>query len=299
MTTRGVTTRRHLLRWSAVAGLGGATAALGACTAGSRGTSGTDETASTPAASTDRTGLTVPVGDGFLQPTSSSTGAKPLGAKHLGSGTDTHWRIELPTITPPKALVIMLHGAGHTADRAFAEMGLSPHVEELGIAIAAVDGGATWWHWRDGLDGLAIVTQDLVPAALAASGLPATTRIGLTGYSMGGYGALLVASELGRSRVRGVIAHAPALFLNQRESPHAFDSQAQFDEFSVWDRIDRLQDTPMWIDCGTEDPFIDNDRRFAAKVPQARTTFGPGDHDTKVWAPHLSDQLRWLLEQPA
>ncbi len=289
MTGHGHTARRDLL----VGGLGAAVTTLTtlAGCAGNGANSDGSATMPRPAGT--------PGSSGFLEPGSSPASAKPLHATHLGAGVDTRWRLELPTLSPPKALVVMLHGAGHTADRAFATMGLSPHVEELGIAIAAVDGGATWWHWRDGLDGLAMVTQDLVPAALAASGLPATTRIGLTGYSMGGYGALLVASELGRSRVRGVIAHAPALFLNQRESPHAFDSQAQFDEFSVWDRVDRLAEIPIWIDCGMQDPFIDNDRRFAAMIPKARTTFGPGEHDTAVWAPHLGDQLRWLLDQPA
>lgn len=237
-------------------------------------------------------------GSGFLEPASTSAKARPLGSTHLGRGMDTHWRLELPPGTP-KALVVMLHGAGHTADRAFVEMGLSPHVERLGIAIAAVDGGRTWWHRRGGLDGLAMVTDDLLPAALAASGLSAQSRVGLTGYSMGGYGALLAASALGRERVRGVIAHAPALFANAREASHAFDSQAEFDEFSVWTRVDRLKDVPTWIDCGTEDPFIDNDRRFAALLPGARTTFEKGDHDTSVWRPHLGAQLEWLLAQPA
>ena len=298
VTSPAETTRRELLRGVGALGVVGATGALGACTQSA------DETGSvvTPSADspTGRTGTTVRVDSaGFLQPSSSSAAAKPLHSRHLGANSDTKWRLELPTATPPKALVLMLHGAGHTADQAFEEMGLSEHVDALGLAIAAIDGGSTWWHWRDGLDGLAMVTKDLVPAALDAARLPDTTRVGLTGYSMGGYGALLVASELGAERVSGVIAHAPALFLDARESPHAFDSQQQFDEFSVWDRVEQLTDIPLWIDCGTADPFIDNDRRFAAMLPHARTSFDPGDHDTSVWRPHLRAQLEWLLTQPA
>lgn len=287
----GAPSRRQLV-------LGGAAlAGLGACSPSSNTSS--SSTGSTAGTSTPAGNEGGSIEGTFLTPTSMSAQAKPLKSTHLGGGRDTKWRIELPSAATPKSLVIMLHGAGHTADRAFEEMDLSPHVEKLGIAIAAVDGGSTWWHWRDGVDGLSMVTKDLVPAALAAAKLPDSTRIGLTGYSMGGYGALLVASELGQQRVRGIIAHAPALFLNARESPHAFDGQSEFDEFSVWDRVDRLKDIPMWIDCGTEDPFIDNDRRFAAMVPKAKTTFEAGDHDTSVWRPHLAAQFEWLLAQPA
>ena len=64
--------------------------------------------------------------------------------------------------------------------------------------MATVDGGNFCWHARRcGIDPANIIVQELL-ALLARKGLD-TERIALMGWSMGGYGALLLASRLGGS----------------------------------------------------------------------------------------------------
>lgn len=58
----------------------------------------------------------------------------------------------------------------------------------------------------------AMVREGLIPMALARCDLPASTRVGLLGWSMGGFGALLLAGDLGAARVNGVVAASAALW---------------------------------------------------------------------------------------
>ena len=80
-----------------------------------------------------------------------------------------------------------------------------------------------------------MIIQDLLPL-LAAKGL-ATDRIALIGWSMGGYGALLLASRLGPSRVAGVAAASAALWQSPGDSaPGAFDDSLDFARNDVFAR---------------------------------------------------------------
>lgn len=225
---------------------------------------------------------------------------RSLPTTNLPSG-QAEWALAVPTTGSAAGLVIVLHGAGHTGPRAFSELALATHVDATGLALAAPSGGNTWWHPTDSDgDGLALVIDDLIPAALAATGLPDTTRVGLLGYSMGGYGALLVGAELGPQRVRAIVAQAPALFTDPRQAGHAFDSADAFNQWSITGtRIDTLRQIPVWIDCGEEDSFIEVSRQLAQALPQAKATFRPGAHDTAVWRPLVGDELAWIADQPA
>lgn len=243
-----------------------------------------------------------PTGSPSSAPTASGAPVvvRTLPTTHLPSG-QTDWALALPTTGPPTGLVVVLHGAGHTGPRAFDELGLAAHVDATGLALAAPSGENTWWHprGRDG-DGLALVVDDLIPAALAAAALPDHTKVGLLGYSMGGYGALLVGSELGPQRVRAIVAQAPALFTDPRQAGHAFDSAEDFGQWAITGaRIATLREIPVWIDCGEQDTFIEVSRQLAQSLPQAKATFRPGDHDTAVWRPLVGEELAWIAAQPA
>src|SRR6202035_3611371 len=62
------------------------------------------------------------------------------------------------------------------------------------IAVVCADGGDTYWHEHaDGDDPAGMIVHEVLPR-LAAAGLD-TSRVGLTGTSMGGYGALLLAEQ--------------------------------------------------------------------------------------------------------
>ena len=141
-------------------------------------------------------------------------------------------------IGSPRGLVVALHGFGGSADDAF-NLGFADAVETSRMALVSVDGGDTYWHARrDGSDTGAMVREELVPMALSAAGLSPTSPVTFLGWSMGGFGALLLASDLGRSRVSGVVAASAALWLKGSQTPaRAYDGRADFDRHSIFNRL--------------------------------------------------------------
>jgi hypothetical protein len=106
-------------------------------------------------------------------------------------GVATNWAIARPPgQTKPLRPVIALHGKGSSAATVM-EGGV-----EQGLAQA---GGGSYWHKRaSGEDCSAMVLNELVPM-LGGQGLD-TSRVGFLGWSMGGYGALLLGGRLGAGR---------------------------------------------------------------------------------------------------
>lgn len=204
------------------------------------------------------------------------------------------WRMAVPRSGRPRGLVVALHGFGGSADDAF-HLGFADAVETSRMALVSVDGGDTYWHTRrDGSDTGAMVRDELVPAALAGAGLPAATPITLLGWSMGGFGALLLASDLGRSRVSGVVAASAALWLKGSQTPaRAYDGRADFDRHSIFGRVPLLKDIPVRLDCGTSDPFIEANRALARQLPGVEAHFTAGGHDDDFWHGNVPAEMAW------
>jgi pimeloyl-ACP methyl ester carboxylesterase len=121
-----------------------------------------------------------------------------------------------------------------------------------------------------------------------------TNRFAVFGWSMGGYGALLLAETLGRSRVAFAAADAPALWLHPGDSAAgAFDDADDFRRNDVFAGRARLAGIPVRIVCGRSDPFLVATRTFVAGVPDlVGADYPSGGHDDKVWAATAVDQLR-------
>lgn len=211
------------------------------------------------------------------------------------------WRLARPahrsTAATLQPLVVALHGYGGDADFPFNDVHIERFVAPSGLAVASVDGGDFYWHARkSGIDTGRMVVQDLLPL-LAGKGL-ATDRIGLIGWSMGGYGALLLASTLGPSRVAGVVAASPALWQSPGDSaPGAFDDREDFARNDVFAARGKLSDIPVRLDCGRDDPFIVATRAFAGGLPSAVATFDDGAHTSEYWTTHAGAQMSWLAER--
>jgi S-formylglutathione hydrolase FrmB len=111
-----------------------------------------------------------------------------------------------------------------------------------------------------------------------------TTRRALLGWSMGGYGALLVA-ERASDRFFAVAAASPALWTSPGQTaPGAFDSPADFYRFDVFTGEQHLADLRVRVDCGTSDHFYPAARRFVAGLPPGHQgSFGPGFHEASYW----------------
>lgn len=201
----------------------------------------------------------------------------------------------VPGSGPARGLVVALHGFGSSADMAF-DLGLPDLLDQTRTALVAVDGGNGYWHPReDGTDSGAMVRDELVPLALEQAGLPGSTPVTLMGWSMGGFGALLIASDLGPRRVRNVVAVSAALWLKGSQTPAAaYDGKADFDQHTIFRRTTSLDAIPVRIDCGLSDPFLAANRQLAEQLPTAAHHFTTGGHDSAYWSSRAADQLRWV-----
>lgn len=163
------------------------------------------------------------------------------------------------------------------------------------FALASVDGGNSYWHARDsGEDAGAMVHDELLPL-LARHGLR-TDRVGLMGWSMGGFGALSLAGRWGADRVAAVVAESPALFRSYQDAtPGAYDDPADYASVTVFGRQDELAGIPLRIDCGTADPFLDATRAYVESFPtRPAGVFSEGGHDVGYWRSMAPAQLRFL-----
>ncbi|MEB3979749.1 alpha/beta hydrolase-fold protein [Mycobacterium sp. 663a-19] len=215
-------------------------------------------------------------------------------------GIPTNWAIARPP-GQTKALrpVIALHGKGSDASSVMAggvEQGLAQAVN-AGLppfAVVAVDGGGGYWHKRaSGEDSGAMVLDELVP--MLDSQRLDTSRVAFLGWSMGGYGALLLGGRLGPARTAAICAVSPALWLSPgAAAPGAFDGADDFAANSVFG-MSALASIPIRVDCGDSDPFYAATKQFIAQLPNPPAGgFSPGGHNPGFWSSQLPAELTWM-----
>jgi len=202
-------------------------------------------------------------------------------------------------------VVLVLHGRGDSHSTVFdshawgrylvaaVEAGTPP------FAVAAADGGNhDYWHRRaNGDDPQLMLLTEFIPL-LAQRGLR-TDRFGLAGWSMGGYGALLLAERVGPSRCAAVAVDSPALWRKPSDTaPGAFDDAADFRRNDVIAQRARLSGIPLRIAIGTFDPFYPTTRFFAAELtPRPETDFSLGGHNLAFWRHSAPQQIAFLGER--
>lgn len=233
-------------------------------------------------------------------------------AERLVSGTfaskaqraQVGWSIAYPAGHGPGddlPVVVSLHGRSGDHTTSFVKLRLHRYLDQVvargtaPFAVASVDGGDhSYWHPRaDGTDAGEMVKDEFLPL-LADRGLD-TRRLGLFGWSMGGYGALLLAGTGGLA-VRAVAVSSPALFESAgRTAPGAFDDAADFEAHDVFGNPGWVTGVPLRIACGDRDPFYAASRAFAARLdPRPEVSFGPGAHDKTYWRSAAPAQLRFV-----
>lgn len=215
-------------------------------------------------------------------------------------GLATNWGIARPP-GQSKLLrpVIALHGKGSSAATVMdggVEQGLAQAVG-AGLppfAVVAVDGGGSYWHKRaSGEDSGAMVLNELIPM-LGSQGLD-TSRVAFLGWSMGGYGALLLGGRLGPARTAAICAVSPGLWLSPgAAAPGAFDGPDDWSANSVFG-MPALASIPIRVDCGNSDPFYGATKQFVSQLPNPPAGgFSPGGHDPSFWSAQLPAELTWM-----
>ncbi|MDG4665501.1 alpha/beta hydrolase [Mycobacterium sp. 236(2023)] len=216
------------------------------------------------------------------------------------AGAVTNWALARPPgQTTPLRAVILLHGKDSSANTVMS-MGVEQFLADAvgaglpPFAIAAVDGGNGYWHRRaSGDDSGAMVLDEFLP--LLAQHNIDTSRVAFLGWSMGGYGAMLLGSRLGAARTAAICAVSPALWTSPgAAAPGAFDGAEDYEANSVWG-LAGLNGIPLRIDCGFDDPFASATEQFIAQLPAPPAGgFSPGGHNASYWSSQLSSELSWM-----
>jgi predicted esterase len=206
-------------------------------------------------------------------------------------------------------LVVALHGHGGGVARLMGpELDLPRYLAAAvadGVppfAIAVVNGGNGFWHERpSGEDSGAMVVDELLPLLAGRADLQVRTdRIGLLGWSMGGFGVLHLAPVLGADRVAAVCASSPGLYTDPAAAhPDGFADPAEYEHFSVMDRQGDLDGIPVRIACGTRDYFYDATRTYVegfADDADLTVAFGPGAHELAFTRRSMPDDLAFVAD---
>lgn len=177
---------------------------------------------------------------------------------------------------------LVLHGASATAAdlrpfgfgrflTAAVGAGAAPFV------LAGADGGRNLWK-RQGADDPQRMLVEEMPVWLASRGFDATLPAAF-GWSMGGYGSLLLAAAHPRL-LSGVAALSPALSTGDDVSAAA----------------GRLEGPRIGLWCGAQDGFAPAVRAFAAALPggPAVASFPAGAHTRIFWNSVTLDALRFV-----
>jgi enterochelin esterase-like enzyme len=218
-------------------------------------------------------------------------------------GRTVRWAVAYPPGSMPDAnlpVALVLHGRSGDSGQAFGSHALHRFLADAvragtpPFALAAVDGGKdTYWHRRaDGDDPQAMLLEELLPL-LGKRGLR-TERFGVTGWSMGGYGALALASVV-PGRVLAVAVDAAALWHRAGDAaPGAFDGASDFAAHDVLGHLERLRGVPLRVGCGRSDPFIAANRALVNALPRTEHAYPRGGHDIGCWNLLRPADMRFL-----
>ncbi len=223
--------------------------------------------------------------------------------------TTLGWSLALPPNETAANLpvVVVLHGRGGNHETAFKDLKLQDFLAAYTraggkpFALASVDGGDnTYWHpRRDGDDPITMLTDELLPR-LKQRGLR-TDRIGVLGWSMGGYGTLLLARESHRKNLKNTdvaaaAAGSPALFTSFKSSAAgAFDDASDFARYGDLSDEPDVGTTPLHVSCGKDDAFTEATKRYRTHVnPMPAGDIGKGCHTDGYWRSIAAQQLAFL-----
>ncbi len=166
---------------------------------------------------------------------------------------------------------LVLHG-GSTTAADFPRLGLGRFLTQAVRAgappfvLAGATGDRLSWRPAAGGDDPQRMVHEEIPAWCAARGFD-TGRIAACGWSMGGYGSLLLAVTF-PGFVRAVAAFSPAVTPGD----------------DVFGGVAALRRTPVGLWCGRQDGYEDDVRALARELRPAAGSFEDGRHNFAYWS---------------
>jgi pimeloyl-ACP methyl ester carboxylesterase len=213
-------------------------------------------------------------------------------------GQDIDLVIMRPAGAPKRLPVCLaLHGRGDRA-RSFVDMGIPRFLTAAvqngarPFAVAAVDGGGTYFVARDEKDDPQRMLVEELPAWLDERGLPSPTTA--FGISMGCFGALRFART--RQDLRAVAVISPALFRDWSEAKtrNAFRDEQQWAANEPLRHTNDLKGTTLGVWCGTDDPFVDAARELIDRTHPKVAAIGPGTHESGYFRRVTPDVMHFI-----
>ncbi len=182
--------------------------------------------------------------------------------------------------------------------------GLARLGDRAPVVVLLNGGSHSYYHdRRDGRWASMILDEAIPDAVRRFDTRPG--RIAIGGISMGGYGALHIASLRPREFC-AVGGHSAALWESGGESaPGAFDDAADYARNDVYSAARRgaFGGLPLWIDGGASDPFHDADAAFVALLRShgVSVTYHvwPGAHTESYWHAHMAAYLAFYATKLA
>jgi S-formylglutathione hydrolase FrmB len=186
-------------------------------------------------------------------------------------------------------LIVLLHGRGAGPEQFLSDQ-LFTSVGHPGYPVVVMLNGGDHSYWHDRASGkwASMVLNRAIPDAQRR--FHTKGKIAIGGISMGGYGALHIAS-LRPKTFCAVGGHSAALWQRAgATAPGAFDNAIDFNDNNVFKATGKLKKLRVWLDAGDQDAFRNADAALARKLSIPLHVF-PGGHDSAYWNSHMSAYL--------
>jgi S-formylglutathione hydrolase FrmB len=169
------------------------------------------------------------------------------------------------------------------------------------VVVLLNGAGHSYYHDRHDGPWASMILQEAIPDA-ARRFRTVKGRIAIGGESMGGYGALHIASLRPREFCAAG-GHSAALWLSAGQTaPGAFDDVGDYARNDVFaaERRGAFDHLRVWMDGGTADPFRTADAAFVTLLRRRgdAVTYHvwPGAHTGSYWNSHMAAYLRFYAD---
>jgi S-formylglutathione hydrolase FrmB len=190
-----------------------------------------------------------------------------------------------------RQLIVLLHGRGSGPGQ-FLSNELFAALDKPNAPVVVLPYGGDHGYWHDRGDGnwgsrvLGFVIPD------ARRRFQTSGKVAIGGISMGGYGALHLAS-VRPGDFCAVGGHSAAVWTSAgATAPGAFDDAEDYARNDVFAAVPKLRGLPVWLDNGDRDPFLAADAQLARELHITQHVW-PGGHDSAYWNAHIAQYLRF------